>query len=229
MEHTPRKHTAVMRDTLPLKGQRILDVGCGDGGLVRFMTREGARVTGLECSDGQLGRARAAAPVADEDYRSGVGQDLPFEDATFDVVVFFNSLHHVPVDDQPGALAEAQRVLKPAGEIYILEPIAEGAFFEMMRPIEDETSVRAYAYEAILAAAKGPAVSEHRELTYAAPLRYDSFEACRDGMIAVDEKRRAAVEAEGEKLRTAFITAARFEDGAYHFATPSRLNLLRHR
>lgn len=227
MEHKPQKHTAVMRSTLPLKGQRVLDVGCGSGGLVRFMTREGARVTGLDTSENQLKRAGAAIAAGDEDYISGVGQDLPFEDQTFDAVVFFNSLHHVPTGDQPAALSEALRVLKSGGEIYILEPVAEGAFFEMMRPIEDETDVRASAYDAILAAANTPAVSEHRELSYQAPLRYDSFEACRDEMIAVDENRRPLVEAQGEKLRKAFESAASFEDGSYHFASPSRLNLLR--
>lgn len=218
-----------MRDILPLKGQRVLDVGCGDGGLVRFMTRQGARVTGLECSEGQLARARAADPAGDEDYLKGVGQDLPCEDATMDAVIFFNSLHHIPVPAQAGALDEALRVLRPGGEIYILEPVAQGAFFEMMRPIEDETEVRAAAYEAILAASKSPIIMEHREVSYAAPLRYNSFEACRDGIIAVDEKRRAAVEAEGDKLRQAFEAAADFRDGAYHFASPSRLNLLRKR
>jgi len=228
MEQRPRKHTEVMRGILPLKGQRILDIGCGDGGLVRFMTREGARVTGMETSEGQLARARAATPAGDEDYILGVGQDLPFEDASFDAVIFFNSLHHVPVDDQPKAIAEAMRLLRSEGEVYILEPLAEGAFFEMMKPIEDETNVRARAYEAILAAAETPAVSEHRELTYSAPRRYDSFEACRDGIIAVDPERRAAVESQDEKLRKAFEAAGNFKDGAYHFTAPSRLNLLRH-
>ncbi len=229
MQHEPRKHTSVMRDTLPLQGQRILDIGCGNGGLVRFMTREGARVTGLESSENQLARARTETPAGDEDYIFGLGQNLPFEDGSFDEVVFFNSLHHVPVEFQAKALDEALRILRPGGEIYILEPLAEGAFFEMMRPIEDETEVRASAYDAILGTAGTALISEHRELSYNAPLRYDSFEACRDGMIAVDEARRTAVEAEGEKLREAFMAAAVHEGGAYHFASPSRLNLLRKR
>lgn len=227
MDQKPQKHTAVMRNTLPLKGQRVLDVGCGSGGLVRFMTREGARVTGLDTSENQLARANAAVAAGDEDYISGVGQDLPFEDGTFDAVVFFNSLHHVPTGVQAAALTEALRTLKSAGEVYILEPLAEGAFFEMMRPIEDETDVRASAYEAILAAANNPAISEHRELSYNAPLRYENFEACRDEIIAVDENRRPLVEAQGENLRKAFELAANFEDNSYHFASPSRLNLLR--
>ena len=37
-----RKHSAVLREILPLAGARITDIGCGDGGLVRLMTRAGA-------------------------------------------------------------------------------------------------------------------------------------------------------------------------------------------
>ncbi|TQV81647.1 class I SAM-dependent methyltransferase [Denitrobaculum tricleocarpae] len=227
MKHAPRKHTAVMRGTLPLKEQRVLDVGCGSGGLVRFMTREGARVTGLDTSEKQLARARDADGAGDEDYISGVAEDLPFEAGIFDAVVFFNSLHHVPVEHQATALREALRVLRSGGEIYVLEPLAEGAFFEMMRPIEDETDVRASAYEALLNAANTSGVCEHRELSYEAPLSYESFEACRNEMIAVDESRRPAIEAQGDNLRIAFESAAEFEEGAYRFASPSRLNLLR--
>lgn len=227
MEHAPRKHTAVMRSTLPLQGQRVLDIGCGSGGLVRFMTREGARVTGLDASGKQLKRAHAAEAAGDEDYVSGVGEDLPFPDETFDAVVFLNSLHHVPVAHQDTALTEALRVLKTGGEVYVLEPLAKGAFFEMMRPVEDETDVRASAYKALLAAANSAAVSEHRELSYEAPLNYESFEACQKEMIAVDENRRPTVEALSAQLREAFEAAARFEDGLYRFTSPSRLNLLR--
>ena len=227
MQHAPRKHTAVMRSTLPLQGQRVLDIGCGSGGLVRFMTREGARVTGLEASENQLKRALGADAAGDEDYISGVGEDLPFPDRSFDAVIFFNSLHHVPVEHQGTALAEALRVLKSGGEVYVLEPLAEGAFFEMMRPVEDETDVRASAYATLLAAANSAAVSEHRELSYEAPLNYESFEACQKEIIAADESRRPAVEAMNPQLREAFESAAKFEDGLYRFASPSRLNLLR--
>ena len=48
-----RKHTAVMREYLPmLEGTRAADLGCGDGALVRFMTREGARVIGARAFRG---------------------------------------------------------------------------------------------------------------------------------------------------------------------------------
>lgn len=226
-ERPRRKHSEVLREALPLEGARIADVGCGDGGLVRFMARQGARVTGIEPSAGQLGRARAAEPAADEDYRQGRAEALPFAEGELDAVVFFNSLHHVPVEVQGAALDEAARVLRPGGCVYVVEPLAEGRFFELMRPIEDETHVRAKALEALEAARARPDLSEEREDFYDAPYKYDSFEAFRDGIVAVDEGRRARVEAAEEALRAGFEAAAEARDGAFWFTQPCRLNLLR--
>jgi len=125
--HPLRDGADVIRQSLALQGARVLDVGCGDGILVRLMAREGAAVTGLEISEDQLARARAAATVAGESYRVGRAEALPFDDEVFDIVVFFNSLHHVPVEDQETALAESARVLKPGGHLLVVEPLAEGA------------------------------------------------------------------------------------------------------
>ena len=100
-----RESTDVVREFLSLPDARVLDVGCGDGSLVRMMVREGAQATGLEISDSQLARARAESPVGGESYRVGRAEALPFEGKIFDVVVFFNSLHHVPIEFQEKALA----------------------------------------------------------------------------------------------------------------------------
>ncbi len=222
-----RKHSDVLREHLPLRGARIVDIGCGDGALVRLMTREGARVTGIECSDSQLSRARTAEPAGNEDYRSGRAEDLPFEDASVDAAVFFNSLHHVPVESQAKALEEAARVVKPGGAVYIQEPVAAGAYFELMRAIEDETFVRAKAQEAIAVAAEGPALRLELEAIYDAPIRRGSFEEFKAALIAVDASRRGRIEAEETALKVAFEAAGEARDGAVWFDQPSRLNLLR--
>ena len=224
-----RKHTDVMHAHLSLAGRRVADIGCGDGALVRFMTREGAETVGIECSPAQLARAHAAEPAGGERYIEGVGQDLPLEDATLDLVVFFNSLHHVPVEAQEAALAEAARVLKPGGLLYVMEPLPEGAYFELMRPVNDETEVRARAYDALRAAVAGQAFEEIVEERYAAPFKHKSFADCVADSLAVDPARRAAFEAAGETLAQGFEAAAEKRDGAYWFDQPSRLNLLRRR
>ena len=62
MKELPRRtHREVMEETLELEGARVADIGCGDGALVRLMTRLGARATGIDPSEGQLGRAHTSA------------------------------------------------------------------------------------------------------------------------------------------------------------------------
>src|SRR3954469_25166491 len=74
----------------------VVDVGCGDGSLVRHLARRGARAVGVEIGQEPLERARARPPVGGERYEQGGPQSLPLDAASADVVVFANSLHHVP-------------------------------------------------------------------------------------------------------------------------------------
>ena len=222
-----RKHGQVIAELLDLAGARVADIGCGDGGLVRLMTRMGARVTGIEPSPGQLARARTAEPAGAEDYIRAGAEALPLAEAALEGAVFFNSLHHVPVPLQVQALEEAARVLGTGGFLYILEPLAEGPSFRAGRLIDDETEVRARAYEAILAAAEGALFRAERETSYLTAVRYESFAQFRDDHIAVDERRRPRVEALEPALRSAFEANGELRDGVFHFDQPCRLNLLR--
>ena len=221
-----RKHGEVLRENLPLKGARVLDIGCGDGALVRLMTREGARVTGVECSTGQLERARGATPAGDEDYLFAFGESLPVSDGSVDIAVYFNALHHVPVAEQPQALAEAYRVLKGGGLLYIQEPIAGGAYFELVRAIEEETFVRAKALEAIRTAVAEGLYREEKEYSYLFPLRFADYDAFEQRVIAVDRTREPLVAKMRTSLREAFEAAAIKRDDAFWFDNPARLNLL---
>jgi len=227
MESLPRrKHREVIEELLELDGARVADIGCGDGALTRLMTRLGARVTGIDPSGGQLARARAAAPAGDEDYIEGVAEDLPLPDASLDVAVFFNSLHHVPAAQQAKAIAEAARALKPEGLLCVIEPLAEGPNFETNRIIEDETGVRDMDYLTLQAAFAGPNFLSDHEFTYMTEIRYADFETFRDGMIAADERRRDVVTAHESELRATFEANAEPRDGKFTLDQPIRLNLM---
>ena len=220
-----RSNKSVLNEALELKGLRIADIGSGAGEMVRYMTRQGARVTGLECGDLQLEKARSFPAEGDEVYLQGVGQQQPFDDDSFDVVTFFNSLHHVPLEHMAGALAEARRVVKPGGTVYVGEPIASGRGFELNAPIDDETSVRAAAYDAIRNASTH-GLRQLREIFYDTVYHYENFAAFKDNMIRIDPRRRARFEAIEDDLRSAFERLGIADEEGIRFDQPMRVNVL---
>ena len=105
-----------------LAGKVVLDVGCGGGLLAEEFARLGFRVTGVDPSRESLAAARRHATAAglEIDYQSGIGEALPFPDASFDVVYCCDVLEHVA--DLARVVAEASRVLQPGG-VYLYDTI----------------------------------------------------------------------------------------------------------
>jgi 2-polyprenyl-3-methyl-5-hydroxy-6-metoxy-1,4-benzoquinol methylase len=220
-----RSNESVLSENLNLDKLKIVDVGSGAGDLVRYMTAQGAQVTGLECGALQLEKARSYPLAGDEVYMEGVGQELPFADASFDVVIFFNSLHHVPLEYMATALDEAHRVVKATGMVYVAEPIASGSGFELNAPIDDETTVRAAAYDAITnATAKG--LTQVREIFYQTVYHYSDFAAFKENVIRIEPRRRDLFEAIESDLGETFDRLGVPEESGIRFEQPMRVNLL---
>jgi ubiquinone/menaquinone biosynthesis C-methylase UbiE len=107
--------------------ERVLDVGCGPGDLLREMARhlsvtgqqQGVwdMLVGLDFSPGMAAQAVAQAAGLPVHFFVGDAQTLPFSDATFDVVMARHMLYHVPDIDQ--AVAEAARVLRDGGRFLV--------------------------------------------------------------------------------------------------------------
>jgi 2-polyprenyl-3-methyl-5-hydroxy-6-metoxy-1,4-benzoquinol methylase len=91
------------------------DVGCASGVAAAIAARRGASVFGLDASDNLIEIARSRVPSAD--FRVGEMEQLPFADGMFDVVTGFRAFNYAkrPVV----ALAEARRVVKPAGRVVM--------------------------------------------------------------------------------------------------------------
>src|SRR5262249_12286795 len=153
----------VLSELVELDGRDVVDVGCGDGGLVRRLAGLGARAIGVEVDAAVVAAAQGRQPVAGERYVHGTGQQLPLPDDSADVVVFLQSLHDVPPAAMDAALAEAARVVRSGGAVYVQEPLAEGPFFELVKLIDDETEVRAQA-QAAVARASAAGLRCEREL-----------------------------------------------------------------
>jgi len=221
-----RRNSDVISELLNLQGKRVLDVGSGDGALARLLTRKGAKVTGIECNPRQLSKANATEKAGDERYLDGRGEAMPVDDESTDIVIFFNSLHHVPVEGQDQALIEASRVLIPNGQLYISEPVASGAYFEMMKPFDDETHVRAEALNAISRATE-TLFDQEREVTYFYPDIIADYETFAEETTRIDSARDELFKTRDVELRQAFDAyGVKQADGRFAFDQPMRVNLL---
>jgi len=108
--------------------QRVLDVGCGIGGPSRYLASKfGCQVTGLDLTPefvalaGMLAqRTRLADKVT---YRQGNALDLPFPDASFDVVWSQNAAMNIA--DRDRLYGEMHRMLRPGGRLA-LQDVAAG-------------------------------------------------------------------------------------------------------
>ncbi|OQS12809.1 3-demethylubiquinone-9 3-O-methyltransferase [Nocardia donostiensis] len=103
-------------------GLQALDIGSGGGFLAEEFAKKGFDVVGVDPSEVSVETARAHAGEGglDIDYRVGVGEHLPVEDATFDVVYCCDVLEHVA--DLGKTIGETARVLKPGG-LYLFDTV----------------------------------------------------------------------------------------------------------
>lgn len=102
-----------------LTGMDIVDVGCGGGLLTVPLDQLGARVTGVDIEPSCVEAAARAAHQRGARCRFVVGDAcaLPLGDASADLVLLSDVLEHVV--DQDAAIAEAARVLRPGGQLFV--------------------------------------------------------------------------------------------------------------
>jgi len=99
------------------KGKTVVDLGCGNGRLGRFVIADAAAYVGVELSDAVL-----AFDVPDDaldrvDLVRASMEQVPLVDASADVILCWGALHHV--DDYGAALREMERILKPGATLLV--------------------------------------------------------------------------------------------------------------
>jgi ubiquinone/menaquinone biosynthesis C-methylase UbiE len=110
-----RDHRRAFRTqlTVPLKGKKVLDAGCGYGHDLPFYAKRGALVYGTDPSKAMIALARQQCPDVSDRLSVQPIQKTSFPDRFFDLVTSIYALHNEP-DLQP-AFREMHRILKPGG------------------------------------------------------------------------------------------------------------------
>jgi SAM-dependent methyltransferase len=119
---------------------RVLEVGCGPGHLAIKLAQRGFDVTGIDLDPAMIRRALVNAERLDRsnptspEFQIGDVADLPFPDASFDMVVSTLSMHHWA--DPTRGLAEIGRILRPGGRALIWDFRPNTRHTRLARPSE---------------------------------------------------------------------------------------------
>ncbi len=225
----------------PGPGRDVLDLCCGQGYLTSRLTETGATVGGLDFSSTMLQRAARAAPAAR--LRQGDAQDLPYGEASFDAVVCNFGIMHIP--DQPRALSEVRRVLRPEGIFAFscwVGPEASAGFgtaFSAVRAHADLSAApqqpdffqfarRDTAEEMLQAAGFRPAGHVVREFHWNLQAPEDLFNIFAQGTVSFSMILKSQSAETVERIRaamTATVAADFAADGGYVVPVPAAIIL----
>ena len=119
----------------PMKGKKILELGCGWGRSSIFLARQGAKVTGVDIGPDLILAAQALAKAnrVECDFQTADIVKLPFPDGSFDAVFGVTILHHLSQTDVDLALAETARVLRSWGKAVFIEPVENSRTFDFIQ------------------------------------------------------------------------------------------------
>jgi SAM-dependent methyltransferase len=227
-----RKHLGECADVVAVasltsvRGLTVVDVGCGSGRASRELAGLGASVIAIEPDPIQAAKNREAEPAPGVAFVEARAEDLPIVSGLADGVVFFRSLHHVPVEAMEAALEEAARALKAeTGFLCVVEPGMAGTHFPLMRPFHDETRVRNAAQAALERSARSlfRAFELFRYVQYP---RYPNFEAFVARFAGQTFNDIARERVETDEVRALFA-AGRTKGDDYAFEQPMLLDFYR--
>jgi len=217
----------VYQRLLPLTGARVLELGCGTAAVTRQIAELGSveSIVALEVDQVQHEENLAIRDLPQVTFELGGAEAIPAEDRSFDIVLMFKSLHHVPMGQMTAALSEIRRVLRPGGLAYVSEPIYAGEFNDILRLFHDEKVVREAAFDAIRAAVDHGVLELVGQEFFSGRARFGGFAGFDRHVLRVTHtKHRLSAEVREEVRRR---VESHERDGLVEFPVPTRVDLLR--
>jgi ubiquinone/menaquinone biosynthesis C-methylase UbiE len=215
----------IIDELLHLEGATVLELGCGKAEKTRIVAKNAASVLALEVDEKQLARNLAIADMVNVHFAHGGAEKIPASDSTFDIVLMFKSLHHVPIELMDGAFSEIRRVLKPGGVAYISEPVYSGNFNEVLKLFHDEKAVREVAFAAeTRAVASGQLVLVMQKF-FLQPTRFADFNEYEAQVIKVTHTAHKLSAETLDKVRAKFNEYMTRDGATFHM--PIRVDVMR--
>jgi ubiquinone/menaquinone biosynthesis C-methylase UbiE len=226
-EQPVENELGVISRMLPLAGARVLELGCGAAEKTRAIAEstDVAAITAVEIDPIQHRKNLKIADLPKVNFKSYGAQAIPEADDSFDIVMMFKSLHHVPGQSMDQALQEIQRVLKPGGYAYISEPVFAGEFNEIMRLFHDEEIVRKNAFDALLRAVDRGVLELGEEYFFKNVIKLRSFEQYEAGILSVTHIDHDLDDETLVEVKRRFMKHE--SDKGFVFEVPNRIDLLR--
>ncbi|MCB1595569.1 MAG: class I SAM-dependent methyltransferase [Gammaproteobacteria bacterium] len=215
-----------LNEVLDFDNKNILELGCGKAQITRQIATTGfdRKIVATEVDTIQHEKNLEISDLPNVDFILAGAQDLPFDDNSFDIILMFKSLHHVPQELMQKALSEVSRVLKPKGKAYISEPVFAGDFNEILRLFHDEEIVRKAAFEAIVESINKKELSLIKQIFFNTPRVFKDFEEFEQNVINVTHTEHQISDELMQKIKSKFKNH-QTEKGAF-FTSPIRVDLL---
>ena len=127
------KYIQTINAHTPLAGKTILEIGCGNGRITQDLADFATRVVATDLNPTALKQAQQQVSAKNVEFLFTPDGFPDLEEASFDLVIYTLSLHHIPINRMIDHLEHVGRLLTKAGQIVVIEPGNGGSFLEVKK------------------------------------------------------------------------------------------------
>ncbi len=210
-----------------LTNKSIIDIGCGNGWFLSWCSNYISQGIGIDPSSSQITIAKQKIKNLNIKFKLLSAEKIKNINENFDLIFFFNSLHHIPEELMLYTLSKCSECMHNHSIICIVEPLAEGTFFQFMKDIDDESKVRSTAYQSIINCNKAN-LQIKNEFFFDEKKVFKDPVSCINSILLADKNRTSYINKNKENIISKFYLLSDFNnDNKYEFTQPMRINLLR--